>query len=518
MTSTIDDSSSAHPPGAIDRRITASCVTDVVNAVQSARKEGYSLYPISTGRNWGYGGSTPVLASSRLLDLSQMNRILNEDEISLQHPVALIQPGVTQAQLKAFLDKNCPQLMFNVTGSGRDTSVLGASLDRGVGYFGPRREDIFGLEVVTGRGEVIYTGFRRLGTRSPLAHSHPYGFGPILDGLFFQGNFGVVTSACFRLLPRHKAHSALSISLARANDLPALIDRMAHLKRTGILSSVAHIANRARTHSSLHHGVMDYLTNYCGIPTEQALMESRKCLDSISKGEWTGLAAACGAAEHVASSVREIRRQLSGIATVREITSRDLNRAYPIMHALRNLPWFRTQAAAIHAIRPLHGLVEGVPTDAPIENLLWKYGELGRIAPAQFETSSCGVLFSSPALPLDGRAVASAMDAFQRVAADHKQTLYATLDIEGDTTVVAVLNLLYDKTDPGATRAAFECSDALLTRILELRLHPYRARVDTMSALVDPNDVYWRYVRSLKDAFDPDDVIAPGRYNLTMRS
>lgn len=517
MASTDYNDSLRHPAGPAVDRIRARSVADVINAVQEARKSGGSLYPISTGRNWGYGGSEPVLKSTRLLDLSAMDRILNDTEISLQNPVAIIQPGVTQVQLKAFLDEKCPQLMFNVTGSGRDTSVLGCSLDRGVGYFGPRREDIFGLEVVTGRGDVIHTGFRRLGSHSPLAHTHPYGFGPILDGLFFQGNFGVVTSACFRLLPKHEEHAALSISLRDPLDLPALIDRMAHLKRSGALSAVAHIGNRVRTHSSLQHGVVDYLSRYCGISGDAALEESAKSLDSISRGEWTGLAAICGSAAQVAASMREVRGQLSGIATVRKITRRRLDLAYPLLHAFRRLRWFRTQAAAIHAVRPLHGLVEGIPTDAPIENLLWKYGELGHIAPAHFETSACGVLFINPALPLDGRSVAEAMASLQQVAAEHRQTLYVTLDIEGDTTVVAVINLLYNKFDKNETRAALTCADALLARVLALDLHPYRGRVDMMSALVKPQDVFWQYVRGLKEIFDPDDVIAPGRYNLTRR-
>jgi 4-cresol dehydrogenase (hydroxylating) len=165
----------------------------------------------------------------------------------------------------------------------------------------------------------------------------------------------------------------------------------------------------------------------------------------------------------------------------------------------------------------LHGLVEGIPTDAPIENLLWKYGELGHIAPAHFETSACGVLFINPALPLDGRSVAEAMESLQQVAADHRQTLYVTLDIEGDTTVVAVINLLYNKFDQEETRAALKCADALLACVLALDLHPYRGRVDMMSTLVKPQDVFWQYVRGLKEIFDPDDVIAPGRYNLTRR-
>ena len=157
----------------------------VQRLVRAARASKVPLYPISRGLNWGYGSRSPVVAGSELVNLGRMNRILNADQISLANPVAVIEPGVTQGQLYDFLAQHCPQLTFNVTGSSRETSILGNALDRGVGYFGPRREDLFGLEVVCGSGQVLRTGFRRLGEQSPLAHSHPYGLGPMLDGLFF---------------------------------------------------------------------------------------------------------------------------------------------------------------------------------------------------------------------------------------------------------------------------------------------------------------------------------------------
>ena len=106
-----------------------------------------------------------------------MNRILNAESISVNNPVAVIEPGVTQMQLYEFLQNHCPELTFNVTGSGKETSIIGNALDRGVGYMGPRREDLFGLEIVLGTGEILRTGFRRLGESSRLAHSHPFGLG-----------------------------------------------------------------------------------------------------------------------------------------------------------------------------------------------------------------------------------------------------------------------------------------------------------------------------------------------------
>jgi hypothetical protein len=47
------------------------------------------------------------------------------------------------------------------------------------------------------------------------------------------------------------------------------------------------------------------------------------------------------------------------------------------------------------------------------------------------------------------------------------------------------------------TQAAFECADALLAP----DLHPYRGRVDMMSTLVKPQDIFWQYVKGLKEVY-----------------
>src|SRR5450830_209900 len=192
---------------------------EIRQLIQQARHKGIPLYPVSRGFNWGYGSASPVTDGCALVDLNGMHRILNADRISLSNPVAVVEPGVTQGQLYDFLQNHCPELTFNVTGAARDTSLIGNALDRGVGYFGPRKDDLFGLEVVCGSGQTLKTGFRRLGESSPLAHSHPFGMGPMLDGLFFQGNFGIVTSACFRLMPRRPKEVAVSLALHHNADL-----------------------------------------------------------------------------------------------------------------------------------------------------------------------------------------------------------------------------------------------------------------------------------------------------------
>ncbi|HEX8875034.1 MAG TPA: FAD-binding oxidoreductase, partial [Nitrosospira sp.] len=415
-------------------------VEEVVALVRSARSLHTPLYPVSKGFNWGYGSRSPVTENCELLDLGRMNRILNAESISMDNPVAVIEPGVTQAQLYEFLQTRCPELTFNVTGSGKDTSIIGNALDRGVGYMGPRKDDLFGLEIVTGTGEILRTGFRRLGDSSPLAHNHPFGLGPILDGLFFQGNFGIVTSACFRLSPRRPKEVAVSLALRKAVDLPQFINELAHLKRDGLLTSVTHIANRARTRSTLSFGITRYLESECGFNRETAVKEADQAINIVVTDEWTSLASVTGNGEQVKAALREIRRRTRSLARLMVITDKLLDLGYAIAHHLRFLPFARANAAAISAMRPLHKLALGVPTDVAIENLLWKFDHPINRA-AELDQSRCGLLFVNPALPLDGQFVADTVEGMKSIAAHYGHTLYMTLNIETATSLVAIINL-----------------------------------------------------------------------------
>ena len=486
---------------------------EVVRCVLQARASGRPLYPISTGMNWGYGARAPVRPGSTLLDLSAMNRILNADRISLEHPVAVIEPGVTQSQLHAHLKRYCPGLMFNVTGSAAATSIVGNALDRGVGYAGPRREDVFGLEFVAGTGQVLQTGFRRLGEDSPIAHCHPYGLGPMLDGLLFQGNCGVVTSACFKLTPRPERQLALAMAPHRPSDLPAFIDRLVALRRERVMPGVTHIGNQARSQASLLAGITVYLQRRCGLADAALAAEAARALALAAPHPWTGLGALAGGPRLVKAALAEVRARLRGVASVRWFDERRLALGQRLADHLRAWRPARTRAAALAAVRPLHGLTAGTPSDAAVDNLLWRFGD-GSLQAQRFDESDCGLLYVNPALPTDGRFVVDVLAGMERIGLAHGQALQVTLNIETELSLVAVVNLLYPRSDPRAASLARRCAEALHAYIRARGLEVYRARTDMMAAVVAPDSDYWRTLRQLKAVFDPDNIIAPGRYSI----
>lgn len=354
---------------------------------------------------------------------------------------------------------------------------------------------------------------RCLGETSPLAHSHPFGLGPMLDGLFFQGNFGIVTSACFRLEFKRPCHVGITLTLQKPSDLARLIDELSGLKRDGLLTSVAHIGNRERTQSTLRCGATRYLRDECGLLHEEAAKEAEQAVNTVAPGGWTALASVSGNREQVKAALRQIRERTAKFARLKVIREEQLDVAFSTSHRLRALPVMRRAAAVLSALRPLYRLALGVPTDIAIENLLFDFGHT-RTDASELDRSRCGLLFVNPAMPLDGQFVADVVDGMKKIAARYRHNLYMTINVETKTSLVAVINLLFDRSSKEDTTRAHACADALFSYIRKRGLEVYRARADMMGEVVGTDLEYWTKIRALKQVFDPENIIAPGRYNL----
>ena len=108
----------------------ANC-DQVREVVRIANQYGLPVYPVSTGKNWGYGSRVPALDGCALLDLSRMNQIIGFDE---DLGYVTVQPGVTQNDLLAFLKARESKLWMDATGSSPDCSLIGNAVERGFGH------------------------------------------------------------------------------------------------------------------------------------------------------------------------------------------------------------------------------------------------------------------------------------------------------------------------------------------------------------------------------------------------
>jgi len=435
------------------------------------------LKVVSTDRNWGYRFPDSLPENTDLLHMGRLAAIRNVEKISATHPVALIEAGVTQGQLADTLAARKLPLFVNVTGSARDTSVIGNGLDGGIGYFGSRREDLFGLEVVLPDGEMLYTGMRSAGDAEPLALLQKYGPGPHLDGMFYQSSAGVVVSACTQLRIRPPVQVALSINLRPGQCFMRFIDSLAALRRSDILTNVIHVGNRARTHSTLLPAVRRQLAAL-GLATGDLEAESQATLALLGTDEWSALVGVGGTRRQVAAIVHEVQQVMKAQARVRVVSAARLKVGKKLTGWLSGIPIARRAQALLRALEPLQGLAVGTPTDAAVQSLLDDANE-SSVAPRDLDHSRVGIFYMSPIMPLDGEAIQQTLNLLQGCAARHGFTAYVTVNIESRLTAIAVTNILFDRTEPAEQARAEGCVDEMYRELAERGLEVYRAHTRT---------------------------------------
>ena len=94
---------------------------EVQDCLRIARQYAISVYPVSSGKNWGYGSSVPYADNCVLLNLNRMCKITNYNE---KQGTICIEPGVTQGDLCVFLKKQGGKFWMDATGASPDCSII----------------------------------------------------------------------------------------------------------------------------------------------------------------------------------------------------------------------------------------------------------------------------------------------------------------------------------------------------------------------------------------------------------
>lgn len=211
-------------------------VGEVQAIVHIAQRHGIPLYPVSTGKNLGYGGAAPNVSGSVVVDLKRMNRIIEVDD---RRHFAIVEPGVSYFDLHRHIRQRGLKVWIDCPDPGWG-SVIGNALDHGVGWTWGQYRDHFGahcgMEVVLPNGELMRTGMGAMPGANTFADFR-YGYGPYLDGLFSQAGFGVVTKMGIQLMPEQEAFTRKLVTVPRRQDLVPLVDITNVLESSGIIGT-----------------------------------------------------------------------------------------------------------------------------------------------------------------------------------------------------------------------------------------------------------------------------------------
>ncbi len=468
------------------------------------------LYPVSCGAQWGMGSRLPVRSGAAIIDLSRMNRII---EVNEKHHYAVVEPGVTQGQLIDHIKQSGLKLMLNVTGSTSTTSLIGNAMDRGVGYFDSRAEGISNMTVVLGSGQVIQTGFGHF-AGAKTANLYPHGIGPALDGLFQQGNFGIVVSACIDLMPAPERCMTAVVRIDTEEKLGPVIEGMIELRKNGIFQTIAHIGNRERSYILLAPMLYQVMLREGGRPGPALRQQAVAMLEEAGFGPWSAGVGILGTRAQLKYARREIRRVFRGVARTTFLDDAFIRTAKTAANVLSFIPFVRKQKMLLQAIEPTYGFTQGQTTDTCINTIYWPTEDFDNLDSLDPARSNSGLMFCLPILPASGEEVCNMAKDVRETFARYGFEAAMTVNLMTDKAMEGVVSLAFDKRDGERVAAARACIQEMEARYMEQGYPMYRVGIDSMHHVVREDDPFWQTVRDLKKVLDPNHIIAPGRYNL----
>jgi len=441
---------------------------EVRKVVGEAAANRTPLWPVSAGRNWGYGSHLPARDGTVVLDLGALDAISDLDRPSLS---VRIEPGVTQKALHEFLAANAPDLAFNVTGSGAHTSVLGNALDRGIGYAGEKDQDVYAIEAILSDGSLVGPA----PGRNHRSRTHPAG--PSTDALFFQSSYGIVVGARIRLRVRQEAEDAVVLQ----GPLGPLISTLKRAYDEGLVSGPTHVSEPGRT-QRLGFGLLRSLWQRDPTPEEVS-----RCFPEHSS--YNALLGMRGRRRVADAAWAELRRLTPPGIRPRRASSEKLASAAKWLR----LVGAKSQSTRLLAIRPLLALVWGEPSDVGLASLDgFREGNpdlLGR-----------GAIYGN-AVSSVGAELAGATSAIVR---RHWADCAFTWILLDGRCMVTIYTLHFD----GASAADVKRANAQIVAELRAAGFPtYRLDIDSAPP-AGAEEILGR----LKSALDPMGIISPGRY------
>ena len=466
-------------------------VEEVQAVVRIANAAGLPLYPISTGKNLGYGGAAPILSGSVVVDLKRMNRVI---EVNEAEGWVLVEPGLSYFDLYNPMRERGVRLWIDPPDPGWG-SPIGNALERGVGYTRLPYRDHWdahcGLEVVLANGDVVRTGMGSLpGAQS--WQSFRYGCGPLVDGLFSQSNFGIVTKMGFWLQPEPEVSLQGMISVPRYDDLEPFINLLGKLEAQGAIDSAYWIASPLL---DFHRGAGDYGLGGKPDPAPDAWDAMAREHDLAS---WSVTVVFHGGEEVVEGQWKHVQRVFSAIPGAR--FSEVARYRHPLDEA---------------ALAKVPKQVEiGVPNLA-----IFSAGARTRTN----QSPSAGHMWFSPVLPMNAASVLKARQVFGEA--------FRTWGINPITTGLpmhyhprAYLMLFGFEIshDPAVNAKNREAMLKMVKLAAEHGWGEYRTHALFMDPVVDVfsfNDHALRRLQeTLKDAVDPKGILSAGRYGLWPRA
>jgi 4-cresol dehydrogenase (hydroxylating) len=389
-----------------------------------------------------------------------MNRVL---EVNEDLCYAVVEPGVRWFDLHDALEAAGGRCWPSIPDLGWG-SVVGNTLEYGRGYtpYGDHAANVCGMEVVLPDGEVLRTGMGGQAGNTAW-HVYQHSYGPSLDRLFMQSNFGIVTRMGVWVMPRPERYASCGATWEGEEALAAVADTLRELMLEGII----------RNSPVMGRGVGIFDDRAPAIDPTDPTWRLRFALygrRSIVDAHWAVCEEALGA--------------IPGV-TVRCEVFDGTDPAGPLGH---------------------DALVQrGIPEMLLMDLFKTPFGE---------DTAH---LDFSPVGPLTGEDVVRTFR-LVRDLYDARGWPYLGGLIMLPRNVIHVTTTFFDPHDEQRTREVYAAYDEMVLALAEAGKVPYRTNIHHMDLVADQLDfndhIQRRVSERIKDALDPNGILSPGKQGI----
>lgn len=442
-----------NPAGHAELAVKPTSAEQVQDIVKLAAEQGIPLTPAVARMN--VGGLAIPGRGGVVVDLSDMDRVLDLDREGMY---ALIEPGVTWAQMRDLLGREAPELTISYPLAPPYTSVLANFLMDGLGNLSLRHgsagEQIAGVEAVMPDGTMVRTGACAI---SPAWFSR--GPVPDLTGLFvnWQGSTGIVTKLAAQLWPSPLLTRRLFVFVEA---LEGVWDLMRELTRRDLCRDLSGITWPT---AKMLFGIERPLTNEPGEPV---------IFVGLDVGGWDE--------EELGWRERAVRRVVAE-------------------HAGRGLP--------VGAILSIDELVEVAPS-------LGRFAEFPMTLDFLLDHPGGGLTWVGTYGPTAGWDE-GARRCYDLMVERGFPPLLVTRPMKGGHYGVLRMITCFDKHDAAEVEEVGRLNADLLGICLELGFVPYKAPGWAVAAMHRRADRgYLRLLEQVKACLDPQGIMNPGRWGL----
>jgi len=433
---------------------------EVSAIVKIANKEKIPITVISSGKDIGDATHLPTCGGI-LLDLKRMDKIV---EVNEKFRYVVVEPGVTFYQLYREIWKRGLNWRFAVPSAPPATTIVGNYVGVGGVGFTVRTAHfnlVSGMEIVLPNGEVVYTGPKK----APYGVS--WGFGPLIDGLFVQGNFGIITKLGIKPLKEWECFDWFIYSVDRFEDVVSCVDFSMSLFQKGIMRGCYTLYNWLALIASVETYPWEITEGKRSLPEDVR----RRFMEKHGVGWWVVLGGLCGTKENVERRLSLVEKEAKKYPALSQLDKKEVLKIPEIDHKLKAM--------------------QGLPTRAESNWLSWRGGGL--------------VWYSSQPI-MDGKEALMLARIYEQIHSKYGfdySTKYVLPTVQS-----GFLLFKQPKEKERARKAYMEIIEKTLDAGFIIRRYDVYAEPLILSRLGPLRDVFSR----IKEAFDPNRIINPGMH------